>query len=1000
MKAIKSVFIVAGLFVTFNLLHAQTMQWSGPTIGVVQPAQNDSIVQLAAESQGLAQVALADLPRGGTFWFVTPGGIAAPFPCPPQDANAIIYQITDTQFLVDQTGGQVAVTTHRLGSHTTTVTTADALTAQAQAVVNLIQQLQEEELNREIMAVMGLDAEIDSPNGGGMSPMFSLISSSDSTPVYLANLVATRTNGSTKVTFSIAGGTNGFAYDIFSTTNLAGSPVYSQWTWLGQGYTSNNYTFNNQPLDNSFYTLAIPRQTMVIAWGEDTDGQCDVPAGLTNAIDVAAGDDFCLALKADGTVVAWGDNIYGECNVPVGLTNVASIAAGGVHALALLQNGTVVAWGGNTYGETNVPVGLTNVVSLAVGEAFNLALRNDGTIVAWGSNNYGQTNVSTTGIKQIAAAAFDSLILSSNGTVAVCGYNDGGVFGWNITSVPAGLSNVVALAGGHLHVLAAKTDGTMTAWGAGKTTSGYENYGQAMVPVGLSNVVALAAGGFHSMALRADGTAVAWGDNLYGESIVPDRLTGVKAIATGFNHSVALRSGSMTPVIFEEPVNQYAIAGATVTFSAYGEGVAGVQYQWQFNGVNIVGATGANLTLTNVQAANVGSYQVLIVNVAGYVTSDAATFTLITPPVIVSQAPMPTNQVTIYQTNLTLSVAASAPGQPNGFPLHYQWKFNGANIGANTASCVFNVGTNTDGAYSVLVTNAAGSTSAVWQVTMTYVGSYIAPGTLAYYLSTNTVAYASWYSGSSADETVVANWTSATYSSNNMTLLTNAVWSTNFWLKGVQGLSATPIGTSNSPGGQTLITMVSPRHYLRAHHTGGLAGMTAFLDTNNVIYWRTSVQQVGIGNDTDIGILNEDLPSSVGFLPVIPTNAPSYLPTNSISYVQGIGMNQKMRLFGQPMTFRDTNFIYWNSGSMAPFGLTMNWNVTIVPGDSSNPEMFLIGNQLVLVSHNFNTPNGPNYAYQIDAINQQMHYLSTNNAVTNTDYQLIQFSLTNWPTIH
>ena len=66
--------------------------------------------------------------------------------------------------------------------------------------------------------------------------------------------------------------------------------------------------------------------------------------------------------------------------------------------------------------------------------------------------------------------------------------------------------------------------------------------------------------------------------------------------------------------------------------------------------------------------------------------------------------------------------------------------------------------------------------------------------------------------------------------------------------------------------------------------------------------------------------------------------------------------------------------------------------------------MFLINNQFVLVTHNFTGAlsgpgSGPNYAYQIDAINQQMHYLSTNNAV-GPDYQLTQFSLTNWPNIH
>jgi len=99
------------------------------------------------------------------------------------------------------------------------------------------------------------------------------------------------------------------------------------------------------------------------------------------------------------------------------------------------------------------------------------------------------------------------------------------------------------------------------------------------------------------------------------------------------------------------------------------------------------------------------------------------------------------------------------------------------------------------------------------------------------------------------------------------------------------------------------------------------------------------------------------------------------------------------------MLFGDPSALIWNSTVAPPFGLGIIWNYQLDRGDSSNPEILLIGNQCVLVSHNFFPSSGPNYAFQIAAINQQMHYLSTNNAV-GTDYQLTQFSLTNWPTIH
>lgn len=47
-----------------------------------------------------------------------------------------------------------------------------------------------------------------------------------------------------------------------------------------------------------------------------------------------------MALRADGTVVAWGDNSYGETNVPPWATNIVGIAAGSEHSLAVPGGGT------------------------------------------------------------------------------------------------------------------------------------------------------------------------------------------------------------------------------------------------------------------------------------------------------------------------------------------------------------------------------------------------------------------------------------------------------------------------------------------------------------------------------------------------------------------------------------------------------------------------------------------------------------------------------------
>ena len=98
-----------------------------------------------------------------------------------------------------------------------------------------------------------------------------------------------------------------------------------------------------------------------------------------SSVAVAAGTYHSLALLRNGTVVAWGDNNEGESNVPTGLTNVVAIAASGdpsldtAYSMALKSDGTVVTWG---YDEAVDPVdGLTNVIAISAGADHALAVR-------------------------------------------------------------------------------------------------------------------------------------------------------------------------------------------------------------------------------------------------------------------------------------------------------------------------------------------------------------------------------------------------------------------------------------------------------------------------------------------------------------------------------------------------------------------------------------------------------------------------------------------------
>ena len=66
------------------------------------------------------------------------------------------------------------------------------------------------------------------------------------------------------------------------------------------------------------------------------------------------------------------------------------------------------------------------------------------------------------------------------------------------------------------------------------------------------------------------------------------------------------------PVIITQPLNQTNLQGSIVTFSVAVISPTSWNYQWNFNGTNISGATSASLTLTNVQPNQAGNYAVLV----------------------------------------------------------------------------------------------------------------------------------------------------------------------------------------------------------------------------------------------------------------------------------------------------------------------------------------------------------------------------------------------------
>ena len=90
-----------------------------------------------------------------------------------------------------------------------------------------------------------------------------------------------------------------------------------------------------------------PGSQVVTGFGENASNEITPPAGLNDAIAIAAGQYHSLALRADGSVTGWGTNWAGQASPPPGILPAIAIAAGGHHSLALQADGTVTGWGRN-----------------------------------------------------------------------------------------------------------------------------------------------------------------------------------------------------------------------------------------------------------------------------------------------------------------------------------------------------------------------------------------------------------------------------------------------------------------------------------------------------------------------------------------------------------------------------------------------------------------------------------------------------------------------------
>ena len=352
-----------------------------------------------------------------------------------------------------------------------------------------------------------------------------------------------------------------------------------------------------------------------------------------------------ISAEAEVTIVpvaAWGSSSSFQTRVPTTVGDVGGVAAGSTHSLALRRDGTLVQWGSLAPGFTIPSAALNSgetLAALAGLGSHNIGLRSNGTVVCFNyvGNGLDAIPAGLSNVIAVATSGSHDLALKADGTVAAWGLNTSGQ-----TEVPPDATNLVAIAAGNNFSLGVTDEGKLIGWGT-------NSHGQLDLPVG--DFVTGAAAGVHALALRGDGTVMAWGNNTSGQTDVPPGLSNIVAITSGSSHCLALRSD-------------------------------GKVFAW---GLNTSGQTTIWDTLTNVVAiAGGGSHSLAVVGDGRPV---------ITVP--------PQRRRLEPGSSTPLRVFATGAG-----PLHYQWQHYGTNVpGATNATFIANA----VGNYSVTVSNNLGS---------------------------------------------------------------------------------------------------------------------------------------------------------------------------------------------------------------------------------------------------------------------------------------------------
>ncbi len=182
------------------------------------------------------------------------------------------------------------------------------------------------------------------------------------------------------------------------------------------------------------------------------------------------------------------------------------------------------------------------------------------------------------------------------------------------------------------------------------------------------------------------------------------------------SQDATLTVAAQKPVIVRQPPNRLAPVGGAATFAVTATSTLPLTYQWFTDGHAIAGATGSELTLTNLQASAAGYYSVLVANSAGTAWSGLGLLTVGTASVepVITKEP----QDLVLPEGGSGQFTISAMGAD---ALHYIWHKDTQVLANTNGPYQFHAVTAADSGkyYCYVADNDSGTTSQ--EVTLTVV---------------------------------------------------------------------------------------------------------------------------------------------------------------------------------------------------------------------------------------------------------------------------------------